>query len=214
MVLASFRTSQRRRRTPTAGVVPAVVAMVVLAMLALAGCSGDEPPAQPETPATVDPTPLADYDTTALTLVRDEFCARIDPLAVERALGAGSTTADDWAPGARLPGSKDISNEFGCSWTSGSASIGAWVFAPPVAVSRAGDFADELVGKKCKELPAVADLGRPSVAQECGDTTGVHGLVGDAWVGCELSTPAAGRDERSDRVGEWCVAVLEALRTS
>lgn len=207
MVLASSGTPQRARRFAHV-----LVATGALA-LALAGCSGDSTPTPPLADPTAEATPLADYDTTDVTLVRGEFCEMVAEAAVAAALGdesAESASDDSWQPGARLPGSKDISNEFGCSWSNGSATARAWVFAPPTASGQAADFAEETVGRKCQELTAAAELGRPSVAQECADLTGIYGLVGDAWLGCEIG----GTKTDAARVGEWCVAVLDAMRTA
>lgn len=184
-------------------------------LLSMAGCSGD-PGDQPADVPTAERTPLRDYDTSGLTLVRSEFCDRVAEGAVTAALGEESTTDRSWLPGTRLPGSSDLSNEFGCSWTSGSVRATAWVFAPPVTADRAGDFARETVGRGCERLETAPDLGEPSVARHCGgaELTGFHGLVGDAWVGCEISgLPVSGGDDTA-RVGEWCVAVLDALRTA
>ena len=210
MVLASSRTPQRRRCSRTAAAATGVL------LLALAGCSGESAPEQPPVEPTAESTPLGDYDTSDLTLVRGEFCDRVAESAVTTALGDESADAQTWQPGTRLPESRDISNEFGCSWTSGSVSATAWVFAPPITGERAADFAQESAGKMCEKLETAPDLGDPSVAHHCGDAeaTGFHGLVGDAWVGCEISgLPVSGGDDTA-RVGEWCVAVLQALRTA
>jgi hypothetical protein len=192
----------------------AVVAAGVL-MLSLIGCSGDR--AEPPTAApAVEPTPLDGYVTSGVTLIRSEFCDRVTGEAVMAALGEEPTADRSWLPGTRLPGSSDISNEFGCSWTAGPVRATAWVFAPPVTADRAGDFARESVGKACERLATAPDLGAPSVARHCAHAglTSVHGLVGDTWVGCEISgRPVPGVDDTA-RVGEWCVAVLEALRTA
>ena len=186
-------------------------------LLALSACSGGTAPKRPAADPTAESTPLADYDTSHLALVRGDFCDRVTEGAIAAALGDDSTDGQAWQPGTRLPGSRDISNEFGCSWSSGSVSATAWVFAPPVTAQRAADFAREIVGKECQRLETAPDLGAPSVAQHCGkgaDLTSFHGLVGDAWVGCEIrGLPVAGGDDTA-RVGEWCVAVLEALRTA
>ncbi|WP_310529776.1 hypothetical protein [Nocardioides sp.] len=210
-MLPSSRTPQRSPRS-----VRAAVGTVVL-LLGLAGCSGESAPQQPAAEPTAESTPLADYDTADVRPVRGEFCARVTEAAVAAALGGESTADDSWRPGRRLPDSSDIGNEFGCSWTSGSVRASAWVFAPPITADRAADFAREAVGKKCERLEMAPALGRPSVAQHCGggaELVRFHGLVGDAWVGCEISgLPVSGGDDTA-RVGEWCVAVLEALRTA
>ncbi len=188
-------------------------------LVALAGCSGESPPEQPEAEPTVEPTPLGEYDTDGLTLVRGAFCDRVSEPAVVAVLGAEATGTTSWQPGRRLPGSRDISNEFGCSWTTPSVTARAWVFAPPITRERAADFVSDLGGMKCEELSDAPALGDPGAAQRCGlntgaTLTGFHGLVGDAWVGCEVSSPRGSAEGDTGRVGEWCVAVLEAMRDS
>ena len=201
----------RRRRARAATVATGALALV------LTGCSGGSTPRQPAEPLTAEATPLDDYDTSGLTVVRGEFCDGVTDGAITAALGAEPTTEDSWLPGRRLPESRDISNEFGCSWGSGSVLAAAWVFAPPVTRQRAADFAKEAVGEKCERLQTAPNLGAPSVAQHCGtgaEATAFHGLVGDAWVGCEISGPPVSGGDDTERVGEWCVAVLEALRAN
>lgn len=196
----------------------------VCALVALTGCSGRSAPDPPDEAPTAASTPLADYDTTGLTLARGGFCERVSESAITAALGAGADGTGSWEPGRRLPGSRDISNEFGCSWTAGSVTVRAWVFAPPITRVRAADFADELVPRRCEVLEGAPLLGEPGVAQRCdraaGATlTGYYGLIADAWVGCEIdrgrsSGASAAEPEESVRVGEWCVAVLQALRAA
>lgn len=209
MVVASCRTPQRRRRSVVAAVATSALALV------LTGCSGESDPERPPAQPTAAATPLTDYGTSGLTVARGEFCNGVVDAAITAALGDEPTTEESWLPGNRLPESRDLSNEFGCSWESGSVRATGWVFAPPITRQRAADFAREAVGRKCERLETAPDLGEPSVAQHCGtgaETTAFHGLVGDAWVGCEISgLPVSGGDDTA-RVGEWCVAVLEALR--
>lgn len=190
----------------------------VLTAVLVAGCtSTSDEPRRPAEPPQAQPTPLDDYDTTTITVARSPFCDRLSQQAVANALSVGADTAaqaetGEWQPGRRLPGTSSVGNEYGCSWTSGSTTAKAWVFAPPVTSTRAEHFAAETVQMKCQKLPAAPRLGRPTVAQRCGLNTGqhligIHGLVGDAWVGCEISGTSDVR-----RTSEWCVEVLEALR--
>ena len=203
------------------------LAGVLLAMsaplLTLAACTDDAPPAPPpaETSATPTPTALSDYDTDGLTLQRTDFCERVAAAVVDAALASADGVVEilGWVPGDRLPGSREVGNEFGCQWAAGTdgddvVTARAWIFAPPVTPARAADFAAETVGTKCRRLRSAPALGDHSVAQRCtlntgSELVGVQGLVGDAWVACEISGPS---DIESDRVGEWCVGVLEALR--
>ena len=214
----SSRTPKRRRRSAHALVATAG------ALLVLVGCSGETPPEGPEAEPTAGSTPLADYDTDGLTLVRREFCGRVAEAAVVTALGADPAETGSWEPGRRLPGSRDISNEFGCSWTTPSVTARAWVFAPPVTRDPSTHLATERLRQHCDELADAPPRGDPGVAQRCGlntgaTLTGFYGLVGDAWVGCEidrgpLSSTSPTEPAESARVGEWCDAVLEALRTA
>lgn len=210
MVPVSSRTPQRRRRSRTAAAATGVL------LLALTGCTGEPAPEQPTVEPTAESTPLADYDTADLTLVPGDFCARITEGAIATALGGEAAAEKAWQPGSRLPGSKDISNEFGCSWTTATATVtaSAWVFAPPITAQRAADVVKETVGRRCERLAAAPSLGAPSVAQRCrgAGPTGIAGLIGDAWVGCEISGLRESDVDETARVGEWCVSVIEALR--
>ena len=208
-MLVSLRMPKRRRRSPG----PAAAIAAVL-LLATAACSADpeaDKPSTGSTEPTAEPTPLADYDTSAVTVVRAAFCDRVSGDAIAAAVADDASEGQSWQPGKRLPDGSAIGNEFGCAWTAGPVTARAWVFAPPVTPERAKDLVDEVVGKKCQRLLA-DDLGQPSVSQRCEgtETTGIYGLVGDAWVSCEISgLPSSGSE---DLVGQWCVAVLEALR--
>ncbi|QIK74099.1 hypothetical protein [Nocardioides piscis] len=196
------------------------VAVGVACLVVLTGCSQDEPAPSPEaetTTITPTPTPLSDYATDDLALARADFCDRVGQESLVDALGREPSDAISWGPGDQLPGTEEVSNEFGCAWTASTVTTGpadarAWIFAPPITAERAEDFASEMVGTKCRRLESAPELGAPGVAQTCtlntgAALTGFYGLVGDAWVGCEVH----GTDEVS-RVGEWCVAVLEAMR--
>jgi hypothetical protein len=62
-------------------------------------------------------------------------------------------------------------------------------------------------------------LGDPGGAQSCVLDTdarrvGFFGLIGDAWVNCEVTGLTGPGAEADDLVGQWCVAVLEALRSA
>lgn len=203
------------KRRPSPGPATAIAGVL---LLATAACSADPEVGEPSTGstgstgATAEPTPLADYDTSAVTVVRAAFCDRVSDGAIAAAVADDASEGQSWQPGKRLPDSSAIGNEFGCAWTAGPVTARAWVFAPPVTPARAKDLLDEVVGKKCQGLQT-AELGEPSISQRCDGTaglTGIYGLVGDAWLSCEIS----GRDDVDvDLVGEWCVAVLEALRS-
>ncbi len=168
-----------------------------------------------------EPTQLADVDTSTFTLNRDAFCDRVSTEAISRALGQAATEMTTWAPGEPLPESQQVGNEFGCAWSVGPVGARAWVFAPPITPSRAGDFTDEAIGQGCSRVSRAPALGSPSLTQQCSTeagpgTTSVYGLVGDAWVGCEVSraNKTSNKTGQVERVGEWCVAALEALRVT
>ncbi len=223
-MLVSLRMPQRRRRSPGPAralgrALGRVLVRVLVLMLALgsAGCSSD-PPSEPRstapTPATTPvATPLGDYDTSRITLLRASFCGRVADELIIAALAAGPSDKRTWRPGGRVPGSKDISNEFGCSWTAGSVSARAWVFAPPITSAQATHFAEDVADKKCRRVSEAPALGEPGAAQRCGATASLYGLVGDAWVACEISGLTGPATAQIQRVGEWCVAVLEAMRS-
>ena len=199
-------------------------------LVATAACSAQptsqQPPSATAGPVS-EPTSLGDYDTSTLTVVRSAFCDRVPDDAITAALGSdtgeGSEVAEQkaWEPGGRLPGTRDIADEFGCAWTAGGTTARAWVFAPPITPERAEGLAAETVGsvgtvgRKCTPVRSAPPLGTRSVAQSCPLNTGsalvgVYGLIGDAWVSCEIS----GGAEDVEQVGAWCVAVLEAMSSA
>ncbi len=184
-------------RMPTPGL------MLVLLLLGCLACTpATEESRDGRSPATTsepttEPTPLADYDASDLVVVRDRFCDRVSDQAVAAALSREPDEATSWRPGGRLPGTKDISNEFGCAWDAGPLSARAWVFAPPTTPGQASHFVREVVDSGCHRVAGAPALGAPSVAQQCGGhtpRTAISGLVGDAWVGARSvgsTVPAA-----------------------
>jgi hypothetical protein len=211
---------QRDRRSPGPAAALGTVTGALL-LVATAACSAESPPEQPtaEPEATGESTPLDDYDTAEVAIVRSDFCERVSDDAITAAIGDEAADLQAWQPGERLPDSRDIGNEFGCAWTAGSVSARAWVFAPPITPQRADDLASEVVGPTCKPLRPAAPLGDPGGAQSCVLDTdarrvGFFGLIGDAWVNCEVTGLTGPGAEADDLVGQWCVAVLEALRSA
>jgi len=196
---------------------PALALACAVLALALLGCTSDEkdPPTEPKAAS----TPLSDFATEEVPVVRGEFCTRVAPEAVAEALGAEPTDARTWANGDRTPLTatvRDVSHEYGCSWRAADGTAArAWVFAPPVT----GPRADQLVRETrradgCRPLTDAPAYGDPSTAVRCGREIAFHGLFGDAWLSCSLTPPAtpATTDEESlvDRAGRWCVAVAQA----
>lgn len=189
----------------------AVLAALLLALpLALTGCSGGDDEPETETP-TAEPTPLADFATDSLAVARESFCARVAPAAVADALGAAPEGGDEWVNGDRatVGGVTDVVHEYGCRWRApdGTTASG-WVFAPPVTPGRAAGLRRAAADAKgCRAIAGAPAYGSPSVAVRCDDgTTAFHGLFGDAWLSCSISSP----DADVARVGRWCVSVAQA----
>ncbi len=198
----------------------ALLTLLVPALVGLAACgddTGDESSGTP-TKATGSATPLGDLDTTQVAVARADFCARVAPTAVEKALDGPITDSDTWSNGddARLAdGVHDVANEFGCAWTTTDGTVArAWVFAPPVTRAQAQQLARQAAGSGCDTLATAPAFGDPTSAVQCtqDDASEVtyRGLFGDAWLACSLQTP--GQLVALRRPTAWCSAVLEAAR--
>jgi hypothetical protein len=162
----------------------------------------------PQAPADPLAARLASVDTTTLTVRRAAFCAALGDAAASAALGAPATSRASWKPGDRIEVSartKDVGDEYGCSWSSASGSTArAWIFAPPVTPDRAKQLAASKPASTCAPLRRMPAFGSPTSALTCGDDTVVRGLFGDAWVSCALTS------HDRDLVGRWCLAVARA----
>lgn len=185
------------------------LALAALA-LATAGCSGGSEPAAE--PSSVTPTPLTEFATDSLTVARADFCSQVAPTAVEDALGGKADSADAWANGdrARLAdGVTDVAHEFGCRWTGGGTTAQAWVFAPPVTPGQAERLRHAAAqAHGCTAVKDAPPFGTRSVAVRCDDgTTAFHGLFGDAWLSCSLTSSAP---DALEATGRWCVTVAQA----
>lgn len=184
----------------------------------------DDAPAKAPEPAPYTSTPLEDFDTSVVALERAPFCERISEEARTEALDGAAGRLTSYANGetAELaPGLEDVAHEYGCRIEgAGVAELRAWLFAPPVTRSRAGDLVDEAAGRASCTRPAAAPAyGAPSVALVCpsGRVTwaSFRGLFGDAWLACSLAAPASTEDaELLDRAGRWCVAVARAAQAA
>lgn len=202
MVSASPRTTLARR------VVPAVV-LLAGAVGAGACTSPDQPPREEQ--AAPSPTPLASYGTDGLSAAPRDPCAALADETVAEVLGGEPTGERSWAPGERVPGTPEIGDEWGCSRTAGDVTASAWVFSPPVSPATARGLAEEAAGLKCRRLRDAETFGDPGVAFTCDLNTGTtlsgrRGLVGTAWVACEVRGPVS-----QERVERWCAAVLDSL---
>ncbi|KQW49285.1 hypothetical protein ASC77_11405 [Nocardioides sp. Root1257] len=194
-------------------------ALVALAALVLAtaaaGCTSDGDDGPSADRPSASSTPLQDFATDDVSVVRGEFCPRIAPEAVTDALGSESTDGTTWANGDRVEladGVRDVAHEYGCSWTAADGTVArAWVFAPPVTAAGAADLGRRARGADgCRALPDAPAYGAPSVATRCGDVVTFQGLFGDAWLTCSLSSTT---EPDVDRTGRWCVAVAQAARS-
>jgi hypothetical protein len=182
------------------------------AVLLLAGCSGGAD--DPASPPAATSTPLAAYDTEDLVLSPTGPCASVTPAQVTDALGSEVEASRTWAPGQRLPGTREVADEYGCRHTAGDVTASAWVFAAPTPRPVARRLVREVTRGDCRADRDAGSFGDPGVAYACdldsGATlTGVRGLVDRTWVACEIR----GTDD-AERVGRWCVSVLESLSAS
>lgn len=176
-------------------------------------------PAVPTSPSPAAPlgTPLADYDTTMLTVQRAGFCDLVAVEDVEAALGGSAANARDYGNGESTAFTSevtDIAAEHGCRWKRGSTVARAWVFAPPVSASDAKRLvAGARRADGCDVRRDAPAYGAPTVARTCpvgeGYEVSYRGLFGDAWLACSLTGPGA-RAATVSTAGEWCVAVAEA----
>ena len=208
-------------RRPRAPLAVLLLAGPLIGLLAgLAACDGDPPQAErSDAPATPTATPLAAFDTSGLTVPRADFCDRVPPADAQRALGAEvarSTSYGNGEPAALGRGVRDISHEFGCTWTAADGTHArAWVFAPPITLARARQLTSAATGSGCRAVPGAPPFGSPTTAVRCRDAgrqrVVFSGLFGDAWLSCELEigrgAPAAGL---VGRTGQWCVGVARA----
>lgn len=203
-----------------------LIALLLTALPVGAGVwvSDDETQDTPAAPPPYTSRPLADFDTTTVTVARAGFCERIAGEAVTEALGAEAADEESYGngdPTELVPREVDVAHEYGCTYVAADgAEARAWVFAPPVTPERAGELvraAEETAG--CEPQPGAEEYGGPSVALICDYRerrfASYRGLFGDAWLSCSLGLPGDPADrELLDRTGRWCVAVAEAAAVS
>lgn len=209
--------SQPRQAPPAAR--PAGLLLAAGVLVLTAGCTSGAD----RDPSPVDyGTPLAEVDTGALTAARTDFCALVPDAAVERALGGPAVQESSYRSGDRVKVTsdvKDVAHEFSCTWQSADkVAARGWVFAPPVSPARARSLvAGVRRARGCRVLDDAPALGHPTIATSCetqGRTTiTVRGLLGDAWLSCSLAWPdetsrSIPADDRWDRAGRWCAAVV------
>lgn len=193
----------------------------VAALGGASGCSTGTPtPTAPTAPTTAPPTPIARLNTAQMVLHRIPFCDLVPQTAVRSALGGRATGHQSWANGdtSRFVGaSGDRAQEFGCRFSSPSATAEAWVFASPVDVSLAGQVIRDATHQRgCRDV-AAPGFGDPSQEQLCrlGNVVRVRhaGLFGDTWLTCQVSAalPQAQVRQRADA---WCVQVANSLNST
>lgn len=166
-------------------------------------------------------TALEGFDASGLVVRRASFCGAVDPRQVEAALGAGVESERSWDNGDRIEVSergRDVVHEFGCEFAAGDTVARAWVFAPPVHRSRALQLQKAVASPdgsgRCSGL-AGGQYGEPSISELCQrpgtKTATTAGLIGDAWLTCQLEVGSPVDDEElADRAGRWCVGVALA----
>lgn len=204
----------------------AVAVLLLVLGSGLAACTGDEAEKPRVEPTTTTPTPLAAFDTRAVTLARADFCGLIPESAAEQALGAKVATRSDYGNGQRAvvsPGVRDVAHEYSCSYaTADGATARAWVFAPRLTTRDARGLVRALRRERGCATPDAAAFGKPTVGTVCTSATGVeaayHGLFVDAWLSCSVTRGTAeGTGAEAallERAGEWCVQVAAAVDTS
>ena len=202
----------------------ALAALLLVGAVGLSGCDVGSPDDQPSdrssaAPTTPSATPLSAFDTTGLTVPRADFCEQVAPVDAQRALGGEVARSTSYGNGERAPlsrGVRDISHEFGCTWTAtDDTRARAWVFTPPVTRARARRLAAAAAGGSCTPVAGAPSFGTPGAAVRCRDGARVRvvfsGLFGDAWLSCELDVArGAAGGGLADRTGQWCVTVAQA----
>lgn len=201
----------------------ALLAAFVLGTATLVGCGGEDAPATTPTTST---TPISELRTAEMTVVRVEFCDLVDKAAIRRALAGPIRSSSSWKNGDPVPGAgaDDIGHEVGCAWSgAGGRAARAWVFARPVSASYAKSLVRAAADQpRCRKASGPA-FGKPTLTQACtfpdkkikgGRTRFRHaGLFGDTWLTCEVTGPAAKKNDVRSRAGSWCVAVATTLDT-
>jgi hypothetical protein len=223
---SSARRRARRRRSIRRVALLAAALLVTAAAVYVGLQSRRIDPAHVATPTeSPSPTPsnLADVDLSDLPIERQPFCETLDDDAVEDALGAAPSGTSHYGNGDRVPlttGLTDVSHEYNCTFDAATGSQArVWVFAEPVTAAVGQTILrDARRERGCSELDRVPMFGTPSLATLCRPSgparhrVTLRGLFGDAWLTCQLSTPAAtGAQPTIQRAGQWCVRVATTL---
>jgi len=187
--------------------------------------AADPPPrssAQP-TPSLSPSAPLRSVDLSHLPIERQPFCDELASDDVERALGspvAGTYHYDDGDRRKITASLTDVAHEYNCTYAAADGTQArAWVFAQPVLPGVAAGLARDAVREpQCGRLEDAPTFGTPAVATVCRQrrppavAVTLSGLFGDAWLSCQLTTPAPGTAAATvTRADQWCVKVATTL---
>ena len=132
-------------------------------------------------------------------------------------LGGEPRRTDSWENGdrRRVGGTRDVVHEAGCSYRRGPTEATAWVFTAPVSRREArGLLRQRRTAQGCEPAGELA-FGRPGAVLRCGQDerslVTMAGLFGDAWLTCEVSSPARRPEARAvEEAQRWCVEVVYA----
>lgn len=200
-------------------VVATLLATLVTAVLVVSGVLRDRPSAVDEPVAAPPEIPLAQLPLADVAASRTAFCDRVPDAAVEAAVGS-VVAADEYRSGetARLePGLRDVAHEFGCTYDHAGTTARAWVFAAPVSRVAAQGLTEDTDGRQGCEPGGVLRFGDPGTTVVCTERRErvfrAAGLIGDAWVHCELAVPRGDAEpDFLERAQRWCVAAVYALQ--
>lgn len=180
----------------------------------MVGCSANSPKTEP---STVAPTPLSRLNTAEMKLARVDFCHLVPTGAVRDAVGSQARRTT-WGNGsvAQLGPVKDVSHEFGCSWTGGDGAASAWIFAMPVDAQLARQAQQDARVKGCTVTRST--FGDPSFTQSCtGSPAGARvryaGLFGSTWLTCQDQSSTLPATTLDQRARAWCVEIANAVNT-
>ena len=198
----------------------AVTVAVVAVGIPLLDRDGDQDPGTTTAPTSPSTAP-APRSTIGLAVERAQFCDLVSDEDLTDALGGDVADATSYGDGDRARvagggGRRDVAHEFACTWrASDGTTAEAWVFAPPVTISRSRSLRRSARrADGCREVPGAPDFGAGSVTLVCGDGAAAEasqrGLFGDAWLTCSLTAGESGADDLVARTGDWCTAVAVA----
>jgi hypothetical protein len=190
---------------------------IALGMTLLGACGGRETPR-----AAPSPTPLGELAAERIELPRLEFCKLVQPRTIAAALDASGsklpegTEETSYGNGDEVelrPNHTQRLQELGCTWTLGSESVSAWIFARPVDESFARTIIDAARPQKRCRITG-GGFGTVGLSQECPAANGATrvrhaGLFGQTWLTCQVT----GVDDVSARAELWCSSLINELNT-